>query len=275
MDFVVNLSAFLERIAYSGSRRPNLAVLRAVQQAHLLAVPFENLDIHLGRPISLDVTALFDKIVTRRRGGFCYELNGLLAEMLAALGFGVTRLSAMAAEDGGAFSADFDHLALCVTCPAEPGDAGAAWLVDVGWGNGPRGPLRIAGWEEQAQPHPAGERIFRLNPQDGYLVLEERGARGLQGEGQAGPDDWVRHYRFTLAARSLADFDAMCRYHQTDPGSIFTRQRIATRYTPTGRITLAGMKFIQMEDGRRSERLLEDEAAAQRVLRERFGLVLE
>lgn len=271
----MNLQAYLDRIQYSGSLRPQPAVLRAVQRAHLLSVPFENLDIHLGRPLSLDPAALFDKIVTRRRGGFCYELNGLLAEALAEMGFGVVRVSAMAAEDGGGFSPEFDHLALLVTCPAAPAAEAGPYLADVGWGNGPREPLRMAEWEAQAQPEAAGARVFRLRPQDGFLVLEERGGRGLQGEGQAGPDDWVRHYRFRSVARSLVDFAAMCRYHQSDPGSIFTRQRLITRYTPAGRITLAGMKLIELEAGRRAERLLQDEAEVRQVLSERFGVALD
>ena len=86
-----------------------------MHRAHLLAVPFENLDIHLGRPISLDQDALFGKIVTRRRGGFCYELNGLFALLLRELGFEVTLLSAGVARADGGFGPEFDHLTLLVS----------------------------------------------------------------------------------------------------------------------------------------------------------------
>src|SRR4051794_25362765 len=94
-------AAYLDRIRHTGSRAPTIEALRALHRAHLHAVPFENLDIHLGRPIRLDPGAFFRKIVGERRGGFCYELNGLFAELLAALGFEVSLLSARAADGAG------------------------------------------------------------------------------------------------------------------------------------------------------------------------------
>src|SRR5690242_11838717 len=89
-----DVAAYLDRIAYTGPLTPSLATLRALHLAHLRAVPFENLDIGLGRPIVLDDAALYEKIVVRQRGGFCYELNGLFARLLCELGFPVTLLSA-------------------------------------------------------------------------------------------------------------------------------------------------------------------------------------
>lgn len=121
------------RLDYSGSRTPDAQTLRAVHRAHLYAVPFENLDITLGRPISLDRDAVFEKIVTRRRGGFCYELNGLFARLLWALGFRVTLLAARDSHEDGSFGPEFDHRTLRVTCPGD-GDQ-IPWLADVGWGD--------------------------------------------------------------------------------------------------------------------------------------------
>src|SRR5437762_14222540 len=99
----MHVGAYLQRINYRGSPEPNAQTLRELHRAHMLTVPFENLDIHLGRPITLGQAALFDKIVTRRRGGFCYELNGLFAALLRALGFDVTMLSARVARADGSF----------------------------------------------------------------------------------------------------------------------------------------------------------------------------
>src|SRR5689334_17036776 len=109
---MLDIPTYLQRIAYRGSLQPTAATLRALHQAHMLAVPFENLDIHLGRPLLLDRPALFEKIVARRRGGFCYELNGLFAALLQALGFDVTMLSARVARTQGGFGPEFDHLTL-------------------------------------------------------------------------------------------------------------------------------------------------------------------
>src|SRR4030095_1025369 len=110
-----NIEAYLKRINYSGSLEPTPETLRALQVAHLLAVPFENLSIHAGEPIVLNDDALFDKIVENRRGGFGYEANGLFAGLLRALGFDVTMLSAGVAKKEGGFGPDFDHMPLMVT----------------------------------------------------------------------------------------------------------------------------------------------------------------
>src|SRR5947199_67751 len=111
----MNAAAYLERIGYQGPRAPTAETLRRLHLAHLYAVPFENLSIHWGEPIRLDDEALFEKVVTRRRGGFCYELNGLFAALLRALGFDVAMLSAGAGRANGDYSPDYDHIALLVT----------------------------------------------------------------------------------------------------------------------------------------------------------------
>ena len=111
--------------AAGNALEPSLAPLRTLHQAHLFAVPFENLSIHYGQPIVLDDAALYDKIVTRRRGGFCYELNGLFAWLLRGLGYEVSLLSAEVARAAGGFNPPFDHLTLRVH-----GLDGADWLAD-------------------------------------------------------------------------------------------------------------------------------------------------
>jgi N-hydroxyarylamine O-acetyltransferase len=121
-----------------------LDALRDLHRLHQVAVPFENLSIHLDEPISLNEADLVDKIVTRRRGGFCYELNGTFALLLEALGFGVTRAAARV-HMGGRFGPPFDHLALIV----QPDVGTARWLADVGFGNHGVYPLRLDDRGEQ------------------------------------------------------------------------------------------------------------------------------
>src|SRR6266511_6128170 len=132
----MKVQTYLERINYDGPVEPSAETLRWLQVAHLLAVPFENLSIHAHEPIVPDDHALFRKIVSRRRGGFCYELNGLFAALLRAIGFEVVILSAQVANADGQFSPDFDHMALLVTVD-EP------WLVDVGFGDSFVEPLSL------------------------------------------------------------------------------------------------------------------------------------
>ncbi len=111
----MDIRAYLQRLNYTGAIAPNAETLRLLQLAHLRAVPFENLSIHSGEPVVLDDRALFEKIVGRRRGGFCYELNGLFAALLRGLGFEVEMLSAQVANAEGIFGPDFDHMTLMVT----------------------------------------------------------------------------------------------------------------------------------------------------------------
>jgi N-hydroxyarylamine O-acetyltransferase len=131
----VNIPAYLDRISYTGPLETTADGLRALHRAHMLSVPFENLDIALGRKIICDEEAILRKIVEQRRGGFCYELNGAFAALLREVGFTVTLLSARVARQDGSYGPDFDHLTLRV-------DLDEPWLADVGYGDSFVEPLR-------------------------------------------------------------------------------------------------------------------------------------
>ena len=248
----MDLDSYLRRIKYSGSLAPTAETLRELHIAHLLTVPFENLSIHSGQPIVLDDAALFEKIVRRRRGGFCYELNGLFAALLRALGFDVVMLSAGVAKAEGGFSQDFDHMALLVTLDQR-------WLVDVGFGDSFREPLLLDEEGEQRQQ----ERTYRIVPEGNHLILMQR----------YNNDEWKSQYRFTLQPYDYADYAEMCRYHQTSPDSYFMKGRICTLLTIQGRITLSDMRLITtVKGGARQERVLTSEEEYTSVLREHFGI---
>lgn len=223
------IEAYLARIGYHGDRIPTPTNLRALQRAHLLSVPFENLDIAWKNPIRLDHASLIGKIVARRRGGFCYELNGLFAWLLQQLGYEVGNLSASDALENGAYGPPFDHLVLRVRCPASA-EPRADWLVDVGWGDTFRDPLRILPEVEQ----PEGPRTYWLQPAGDRLILHMRDRNGFK----------ERQYAFTLEEFSFEAYAPMCIYHQTSPDSHFTRQRVITLAKPNGRITLRDNRMI-------------------------------
>lgn len=250
----MDVKAYLARIDYRGPLGPSAEALRALHVAHLRAVPFENLSIHAGEPVVLDDAALFEKIVGRRRGGFCYEANGLFAALLRALGFDVRMLSAGVARAGGGFGPAFDHMALAVTLEER-------WLADVGFGDSFLEPLRLDERGEQVQ----GRRAFRLGEDGARLVLSRR----------AGAGAWEPQYRFDLEPHVYADYAEMCRHHQTSPESHFTRGRICSRATERGRVTLSGLRLIETDaDGRRDERTLSGEEEYAAALREHFGVEL-
>ena len=248
----MNIKAYLERINYHGSLAPTAGTLRDLQVAHLLTVPFENLSIHARQPIVLEDEALFAKIVRHRRGGFCYEANGLFAALLRALGFDVVMLSAEVANAEGGFGPAFDHMALMVTLEQR-------WLVDVGFGDSFREPLLLDERGEQVQ----GNRAYRILADGPYLILTQREDKG----------EGVAQYRFTLRPHEYADYAEMCRYHQTSPQSHFTRGRICSRATAEGRVTLSGMRFIETSQrGGRQERTLTSQEEYAAALREHFGI---
>jgi N-hydroxyarylamine O-acetyltransferase len=254
---VIDVASYLRRIGSEGAHEPDGASLRALHRAHLLAVPFENLDIHMGRPIELFEQSLHRKIVGNRRGGFCYELNGLFAALLRALGFRVSLLSAGVMTADGDFGPPFDHLTLRVA----DGAGSSLWLVDVGFGEGFMDPVPFEVGREDEQD----TGTYRIDTDDGQYVLWRRGRGAVAFEAQ---------YRFPPDAYELADFEAMCRFHQTSPASSFTRQRVCTLARPDGRITLTEGGLIVTRDGRRSEQPVENDAAYRAALREHFGIEL-
>jgi N-hydroxyarylamine O-acetyltransferase len=249
----VDIAAYLRRIDYDGPLDLSEGTLRQLHRAHMNRVPFENLDIHLGRPIVLDESRILSKIVEHRRGGFCYELNGAFGALLRALGFDVEMLSAGVAREEGGFSPPFDHMALLVKLKQR-------WLADVGFGDSFREPLLVDYAGEQLQ----ADGAYRIGREGEHLILERRDDRGL----------WRPQYRFTLQPYGYGDFTEMCRYHQTSPDSHFTQRRTCSVATPNGRITLTGMRLIVTARGERRERTLMDEKEYAATLRQHFGVEL-
>ncbi len=246
------LDGYLSRLG--AVRPPSLdeAVLARLHVAHLERVPFENLDIALGRPLALDIESLYDKIVRRRRGGFCYELNGLFAWLLEGLGFEVERLEARVWSDGRP-GPEFDHLALRVIVDRRP------WLADVGFGDSFVEPLPWSGPEVEQR----GTR-YRLRESGGRTLLERRADGG----------EWRPQYDLSGVPRELSDFEPMCRYQQTSPESIFTRKAVCTRLTTDGRLTWANGRRISTRGGERAERPVREPSHLAEVLRDDFGVEL-
>ncbi len=240
------VDAYLARIGAERPARPSDDALHDLHLRHLLSVPFENLSIHMGENIVLDHEALVSKIVDRRRGGFCYELNGAFAALLRALGFEVDLLAARVfLEDG--LGVPYTHMALRV----------GPWLADVGYADHAYHPLRLDERGDQADP--AG--VFRIVPTpDGDLDILRDGK----------PD-----YRLETRARELRDYEAACWWNRTSPKSHFTRSLVCSMLTEAGRITLSGRTLIRTVDGERQERSLGGDTEVLDAYRTHFGIVLD
>ncbi|MEU4428003.1 arylamine N-acetyltransferase [Actinoplanes sp. NPDC024001] len=248
----MDVNAYLDRIGMKPPQTADAAYLRELHRAHQIAVPFENLSIHLGERITLGEEELFDKIVRRRRGGFCYELNGLFAILLEQLGYRVRRV-AVRVFGGERYGPPFDHLALVVT----PADGDEPWLVDIGFGSHTTYPLRFDDRQEQVDP--AGRYRLADAPEGDVELFK----------------DGQRVHLIERRARDLDEFRPTCWYQQTSPDSHFTRGDVCTRLDEDGRITISGRKLIRTGAGGRTETPLEGDEAVLRAYREHFGVVLD
>lgn len=247
------MAAYLDRLGVPGPVKPDADALRVLHRAHVLTIPFENLSIHLpGEEVSLDLGALVDKIVTRRRGGFCYELNGLFAALLEAVGFGVERLSARTySAMRGAFNHPLDHLALRVTDAA-----GGVWLADVGFGKHSEMPVRYAERGEQSDAFGTFQLVETAEGELDVLL------------------DGAPQYRVDPRALALADFEPGRWWQVTSPASLFRQGLTCSLPTPDGRVTLRGRKLITTDAGGKRERVIRDDAALLAAYRDLFGIAL-
>lgn len=243
---------YLRRIGIEETElKPNLENLKKLQRRHLLSAPFENLDIHWKRPIILDTDKFYGKIVENNRGGFCYELNGLFFELLTALGYESTIVSARVF-NGKDFGAEYDHLAILTKIGDEK------FLVDAGFGDFTTEPLKFVADEEQ----PDENGIFKITKRDSeYFEVFKKNA-----------DDWKSQYIFTDKARDLSEFSEMCGFHQISPESHFTRGKICSIATVDGRKTLSDKKFIQTRNGEKSEIQVNSEEDYNEILEREFKI---
>ncbi|MYW69967.1 arylamine N-acetyltransferase [Streptomyces sp. SID8379] len=246
------IDAYLHRIGAERPTAPTAEALRALHLAHLRSVPFENLALHLGEDVVLESDALVAKVVDRRRGGFCYELNGAFAALLGSLGFEVTLLQARVVGKDGRPGIPYDHMALRVRT-ADGGDL----LADIGFGAFCHLPLVYD--ERGDQRDPGG--VFRIeDAAHGDLLVVQ---------------DGKPQYLLDQRPRELRDFEAGAWYHRTSPASHFTRSLVCSRLTEDGRITLSGHTLTTTVDGRRTDRELGTDAAVLDAYGRHFGIALD
>ncbi|MEP6947406.1 MAG: arylamine N-acetyltransferase [Acidobacteriota bacterium] len=247
----MDVDSYLARIGFAGRILADADCLRSLQYSHLLSVPFENLDIHSKVPIILDLQRFYEKIVDGLRGGFCYELNGLFDQLLRKIGFR-TRIVSARVFNGTVFGPDYDHAALVVTI----GDL--EYLADVGFGDFASGPLRLV--PEITQNDREGS--FRIDRSESDILVVSK----MAGEA------WVPEYSFSPIGRELSEFDEMCDFQQHSAESHFTKGRICSMMTETGRKTLTDNSYIITSNGERTETFISSDNEFQMILKREFGI---
>lgn len=249
------IDAYLQRIGYSGSREVSLETLRGLHSAHVFSIPFENLDIHLGKGISLEPDAIFDKLVRNRRGGYCYEMNGLFSAVLLALGFDLTRLQGRIMF-GYTEVRPRSHQVSLINLD------GQQWIADVGYGG--RGLLEPIPLIPDVEVRQYTES-FRLleDPFYGYILQSI-----IEGE-------WQNLVGFTLEPQHPVDYRFPNYWNSTSPDSNFVKHRTVAMATPEGRKILTDMQLKIRRHADIQTETLADMDAYRQALADHFGLIIE
>ena len=217
----------------------------------MMSIPFENLDIIYGNNIILKKDRIYDKIVKRGRGGFCYELNGLFSRLLRELGYSVSLVSARVMNEDGTFGQEFDHLGIIVHL----GDK--KYLVDVGFGDSTRKPIEFPnGMSEDVS---GKYRLIRDNWEVYYLMRWK-------------DNYWACLYKFSLKPRELNDFTGMCRFFQTSEESHFNKSPFIFLATKMGRITLTDKELIRTNGSKKSNSKVNSKEEFEGLLGKYFGI---
>ena len=248
----MNIVKYLNRLGITEKLKPSFDFLKELQKAHLFNIPFENLDIHYGKNIVLDKNHLYSKIVENKRGGFCYELNGLFYELLISLGFNVKIISARVYSKEKGYGKEFDHLALIVKI------SNKEYLTDVGFGDFAYYPLLI-NLDAETIDQAGKFRFDIINEQYFRVSKKEKG-------------NYIPQYIFQSKKRELMEFDEMCKFHQSSPKSHFTKNRIISIATEDGRKTLTNSKMKIANNKKEDEFLILDENEFNKQLWEHFNI---
>ncbi len=247
----MKLADYLCRIDYQGPVEPSLGCLTAIHRQHLMQVSYENLDVQLDRPVDLDIERIFEKIVHRRRGGWCYEMNGLFGWALAEIGFDVMRMSGGVMRSLAGDQVLGNHLVLAVQLDV-------TYLADVGLGNGLFAPTPLVeGRFSQESTNFGLERLeddfWRFNNHPGAMASD---------------------FDFRLARADEAELARMCENLQSDPDSLFRQNLLCFRYHEDGLWVLLGKTLLSYSgsDPKSTKRVLESADEFEQTLADRFDL---
>lgn len=250
-----NVEEYLNRIGYKGPLEVSAKTLWDLHVGHVTHIPFENLNPLQGKPVLLNRDDLFEKIVRRNRGGYCFEMNGLFSHVLKELRFNVTDVFARVYRPDFGFSGRA-HQVLIVDVE------GQRWMADVGFGgNGPIAPVKILEGEDQEQygryyrmkSHPVHEHVLEFKVEEGYETV----------------------YSFTSEPCYPMDYDIASYFTSTHPESVFCNVLMCTKPTKAGRVSIFDRNLKIIEDGKITETTLESDAQINQALEMHYGITME
>ncbi|NJD22185.1 MAG: arylamine N-acetyltransferase [Melioribacter sp.] len=248
----MELQQYLARIGIAKIKSPSIDFLMELQNQHLLSIPFEDLDIPERDRIILDIERIYKKIIPTKRGGFCYELNGLFHWLLTELGYKVDMLSARVYNNSkNELGPEFDHMTLLVHLDKN-------FLVDVGFGDSFRKPIEFS-----------NGKVEDISGQ--YRMVYAKDNYELQRKENRG---WALQYTFNLTPRKLSDFNKMCNFQQDSPTSHFRTTMKCTIATRTGRITVSNSSLTITENGKKTKTEVKNTDEFYRLIKKFFQIEL-
>ncbi|MCM3745537.1 arylamine N-acetyltransferase [Sporosarcina luteola] len=245
----MEIEKYLDRFHASPGNQPSLRQLSELQRLHMTAVPFENLDVIRRVPIYLNLNTIYEKVVLRKRGGFCYELNGLFHWLLRQLGYDASLIAATVYRPNGQWAKPETHAAILVHLEQ-------SYLVDVGFGDSTILPIPLNG-----SPHTDVSGTYAVQKSGNGIFDLIRNRNG----------DSRPLYRFSTIEKQLSDFHEGCVFNQVSPESTFTHVDIVTLATPAGRTTLKDLKLTVSENGVITSKTITEDAKGA-ILMNLFGI---
>ncbi len=247
----MNIDAYLTRIGLTARPPATLVGLTALHRAHLFAIPYENLDVQFGRPVTIEIPAIYDKIVSRRRGGWCYEMNGILGWALGELGFNVTRATGAVLRSVNGDASNGNHLVLRVELPE------GIFLADAGFGDGPNDPIPVRVGALESNGFTYG--IARVDSDWWRLTTPNGGAS---------------NFDFNLAPADETLLAQKCQFLQTAETSTFVLNAVAQRHVPRGVKIIRGRTLRYLKPDGVEDRLLASADDLVATLKNEFALDL-
>lgn len=255
----MNINSYVNKIGISEIKKPSLRFLTELQNQHLLSIPFEDLDIPNRARIELNLRKIYNKIIPSKRGGFCYELNGLFCWLLTKLGYKVDMLSARVYnKETNELGPEFDHMVLLIHL--KKGLLDKDFLVDVGFGDSFRIPIEMPNGE--VEDVSGRNRIIKKKSE--IFELQKKTENG-----------WRVLYSFTTTPHKLEEFKEMCAFQQDSPDSPFRTRMVCTVATETGRITLSNNSMTITENKSKTKIEFDGEIEFYYLLKKHFNIDLQ
>ncbi len=255
----MKLDNYLRRIDYRQIPQNNLQTLNQLHKKHVFAIPFEDLDIYLKKPLKINTKSLYQKIIVEKRGGFCYELNFLFYNFLKEVGFDCQIVSSRLYDRQENLGLPFDHLSIIVEIEKD------FFLLDVGYGNLFFEPIKIPVDSNESYIQKDRDMIYKIEKIDdtNYILSESKNGKKFR-----------KIYAFDTTPREITEYYEQIDLKQYSENSYFVKNRICTLPTQTGRITLFNNKFIKTTQEKRQEYTIQDDNEFYQILKDEFEINL-